>query len=100
MFFFSPGFLTNTGLLYSSFIIEPEQVIVMQGEQWQPWGCMMHKYTRTDSERCFRYLLQFSTGTLQLLSYLCNVSINQAGLTGPLRPPKFGPTFLLYYVHC
>ena len=26
-----------------------------KGAQWQPWGCMMHKYTKTDSERCFRY---------------------------------------------
>ena len=26
-----------------------------QGVQWQPWGCMMHRYTRTDSQRCFRY---------------------------------------------
>ena len=23
----------------------------LQGSQWQPWGCMMHKYTRTDTER-------------------------------------------------
>ena len=26
-----------------------------KSDQWQPWGCMMHKYTRTDTERCFRY---------------------------------------------
>ena len=27
----------------------------LQGSQWQPWGCMMHRYTRTDTERCFKY---------------------------------------------
>ena len=26
-----------------------------KGIQWQPWGCMMHRYTLTDTERCFRY---------------------------------------------
>ncbi|XP_008560455.1 N-acetylneuraminate 9-O-acetyltransferase isoform X1 [Microplitis demolitor] len=24
--------------------------------EWQPYGCMMHHYTQTDSRRCFRYL--------------------------------------------
>ncbi|XP_031826197.1 N-acetylneuraminate (7)9-O-acetyltransferase isoform X2 [Nomia melanderi] len=25
-------------------------------KEWQPYGCMMHNYTQTDSRRCMRYL--------------------------------------------
>ncbi|XP_022830222.1 N-acetylneuraminate 9-O-acetyltransferase [Spodoptera litura] len=24
--------------------------------EWQPYGCMLHKYSKTDARRCFRYL--------------------------------------------
>ena len=32
-----------------------DEQLYLQGSQWQPWGCMMHRYTRTDTERCFKY---------------------------------------------
>ena len=31
--------------------VRADDYCLLQGSQWQPWGCMMHKYTRTDTER-------------------------------------------------
>ena len=46
------GLLTH-GMYKVNYIVSVSEVAMMslQGSQWQPWGCMMHKYTRTDTER-------------------------------------------------
>ena len=49
----------NSSLLHATYGVTPCKGLLKdgmyKGSQWQPWGCMMHRYTKTDSERCFRY---------------------------------------------
>ena len=49
----------NSSLLHATYGVTPCKGLLKdgmyKGAQWQPWGCMMHRYTKTDSERCFRY---------------------------------------------
>jgi len=53
------AFAIYHSLLHATYGVTPCKGLLKdgmyKGSQWQPWGCMMHKYTRTDSERCFRY---------------------------------------------
>ncbi|XP_023335374.1 N-acetylneuraminate 9-O-acetyltransferase [Eurytemora carolleeae] len=53
------GFTVYHSVLHATYDVTPCKGLLKdgmyKGNQWQPWGCMMHKYTRTDSERCFRY---------------------------------------------
>ena len=47
------------GLLHLHYGVTPCKGLIVdgafKGDLWQPWGCMMHIYTQTDAERCFRY---------------------------------------------
>jgi len=53
------GFGVYHSVLHATYDVTPCKGLLKdgmyKGNQWQPWGCMMHKYTKTDSERCFRY---------------------------------------------
>eukprot|EP00095_Tigriopus_kingsejongensis_P006689 maker-scaffold25_size650667-snap-gene-1.20 protein:Tk06689 transcript:maker-scaffold25_size650667-snap-gene-1.20-mRNA-1 annotation:"conserved hypothetical protein" len=48
------------GWLHFNYGVTPCKGLLLEdgmykGDLWQPWGCMMHKYTQGDAERCFRY---------------------------------------------
>jgi len=53
------GFAVYHSVLHATYDVTPCKGLLkdgmFKGNQWQPWGCMMHRYTRTDSQRCFRY---------------------------------------------
>jgi len=57
--FLVSGFAIYHSVLHATYDVTPCKGLLKdgmyKGTQWQPWGCMMHKYTKTDSERCFRY---------------------------------------------
>ncbi|XP_037938251.1 N-acetylneuraminate 9-O-acetyltransferase [Teleopsis dalmanni] len=55
------GFLIYHGILNWQYGSDSCQWLLSKGRfkgdnEWQPYGCMMHKYSQTDTRRCFRYL--------------------------------------------
>ncbi|XP_059469024.1 N-acetylneuraminate 9-O-acetyltransferase [Neocloeon triangulifer] len=55
------GFISYHGILHLQYGIDSCKWLLSDGSykgdtEWQPYGCMMHKYTLTDTRRCFRYL--------------------------------------------
>ncbi|EDW06193.1 N-acetylneuraminate 9-O-acetyltransferase [Drosophila mojavensis] len=59
------GFVLYHGLLNWNYGSDSCQWLLSKGRfkgdnEWQPYGCMMHKYTYTDTRRCLRYLAFFN----------------------------------------
>ncbi|XP_018798527.1 PREDICTED: CAS1 domain-containing protein 1 [Bactrocera latifrons] len=55
------GFVAYHGILNWQYGSDSCQWLLSKGRfkgdnEWQPYGCMMHKYTETDTRRCLRYL--------------------------------------------
>uniref|UniRef100_W8BGX7 CAS1 domain-containing protein 1 n=1 Tax=Ceratitis capitata TaxID=7213 RepID=W8BGX7_CERCA len=55
------GFVAYHGILNWQYGSDSCQWLLSKGRfkgdnEWQPYGCMMHKYTQTDTRRCLRYL--------------------------------------------
>lgn len=52
-------FAAYHGLLHFTYGVTPCKGLLKDGmyksDLWQPWGCMMHRYSQPDAERCFRY---------------------------------------------
>ncbi|XP_060664833.1 N-acetylneuraminate 9-O-acetyltransferase [Drosophila nasuta] len=58
------GFVLYHGLLNWNYGSDSCQWLLSKGRfkgdnEWQPYGCMMHKYSYTDTRRCLRYLAFF-----------------------------------------
>lgn len=58
------GFVVYHGLLNWNYGSDSCQWLLSKGRfkgdnEWQPYGCMMHKYSYTDTRRCLRYLAFF-----------------------------------------
>ncbi|KAH8415359.1 hypothetical protein KR222_005093 [Zaprionus bogoriensis] len=58
------GFVLYHGLLNWNYGDDSCQWLLSKGRfkgdnEWQPYGCMMHKYSYTDTRRCLRYLAFF-----------------------------------------
>uniref|UniRef100_A0A1B0AIY4 Cas1p 10 TM acyl transferase domain-containing protein n=1 Tax=Glossina pallidipes TaxID=7398 RepID=A0A1B0AIY4_GLOPL len=59
------GFIVYHGILNWQYGSDSCQWLLSKGRfkgdnEWQPYGCMMHKYTQTDTRRCLRYLAFWS----------------------------------------
>ncbi|XP_055617219.1 N-acetylneuraminate 9-O-acetyltransferase isoform X2 [Toxorhynchites rutilus septentrionalis] len=55
------GFIIYHGLLHLRYGSDSCKWLLSDGrfkgnKEWQPFGCMLHKYTETDTRKCFRYL--------------------------------------------
>ncbi|KXJ69047.1 hypothetical protein RP20_CCG000406 [Aedes albopictus] len=55
------GFTIYHGLLHLRYGSDSCKWLLSDGrfkgdKEWQPFGCMLHKYTETDTRKCFRYL--------------------------------------------
>ncbi|XP_036319275.1 N-acetylneuraminate 9-O-acetyltransferase [Rhagoletis pomonella] len=55
------GFVAYHGILHWQYGSDSCKWLLSKGRfkgdnEWQPYGCMMHKYTETDTRRCLRYL--------------------------------------------
>ncbi|XP_047110561.1 N-acetylneuraminate 9-O-acetyltransferase isoform X1 [Schistocerca piceifrons] len=55
------GFIVYHGLLHWRYGIDSCKWLLSDGrfkgnQEWQPYGCMMHHYSQTDTRRCLRYL--------------------------------------------
>jgi len=49
------------GLLHAAYSPDSCTWLLSRGRykgdhEWQPYGCMLHRYTHTDTRHCFRYL--------------------------------------------
>ncbi|EDS39086.1 CAS1 domain containing 1 [Culex quinquefasciatus] len=57
-------------------------------KEWQPFGCMLHKYTETDTRKCFRYLAFW--GTQNHFVFIGDVRIRSLYLemVNHLKPPN------------
>ncbi|EDX01254.1 N-acetylneuraminate 9-O-acetyltransferase [Drosophila yakuba] len=58
------GFIVYHGLLNWNYGSDSCQWLLSKGRfkgdnEWQPYGCMVHKYSLTDTRRCLRYLAFF-----------------------------------------
>ncbi|XP_034661777.1 N-acetylneuraminate 9-O-acetyltransferase isoform X3 [Drosophila subobscura] len=58
------GFILYHGLLNWNYGSDSCQWLLSKGRfkgdnEWQPYGCMVHKYSLTDTRRCLRYLAFF-----------------------------------------
>nr|NP_001259226.1 uncharacterized protein Dmel_CG2938, isoform C [Drosophila melanogaster]NP_001284847.1 uncharacterized protein Dmel_CG2938, isoform D [Drosophila melanogaster]NP_570085.1 uncharacterized protein Dmel_CG2938, isoform B [Drosophila melanogaster]ACL88964.1 CG2938-PB [synthetic construct]AAF45907.1 uncharacterized protein Dmel_CG2938, isoform B [Drosophila melanogaster]AAL39645.1 LD22456p [Drosophila melanogaster]AGB95072.1 uncharacterized protein Dmel_CG2938, isoform C [Drosophila melanogaste len=58
------GFIVYHGLLNWKYGSDSCQWLLSKGRfkgdnEWQPYGCMVHKYSLTDTRRCLRYLAFF-----------------------------------------
>ncbi|KRF97516.1 uncharacterized protein Dwil_GK10363 [Drosophila willistoni] len=58
------GFIFYHGLLNWNYGSDSCQWLLSKGRfkgdnEWQPYGCMLHKYSLTDTRRCLRYLAFF-----------------------------------------
>ncbi|XP_067001977.1 N-acetylneuraminate 9-O-acetyltransferase [Anabrus simplex] len=55
------GFIVYHGMLHLRYGLDSCKWLLSDGrykgdQEWQPYGCMMHQYTQTDTRRCMRYL--------------------------------------------
>ncbi|PSN53759.1 hypothetical protein C0J52_06243 [Blattella germanica] len=55
------GFVIYHGMLHLRYGIDSCKWLLSDGrykgdQEWQPYGCMMHHYSQTDTRRCLRYL--------------------------------------------
>ncbi|VVC99019.1 unnamed protein product [Leptidea sinapis] len=60
-FFLVLGFIGYHGILHLRFGPDSCTWLLSSGRykgdhEWQPYGCMLHKYSKTDARRCLRYL--------------------------------------------
>ncbi|KAF9410910.1 hypothetical protein HW555_010152 [Spodoptera exigua] len=60
-FFLVIGFIGYHGVLHLKYGSDSCTWLLTAGRykgdhEWQPYGCMLHKYSKTDARRCFRYL--------------------------------------------
>ncbi|XP_055390090.1 N-acetylneuraminate 9-O-acetyltransferase [Condylostylus longicornis] len=55
------GFIIYHGILHIKYGSDSCKWLLAKGrykgnKEWQPYGCMMHKYSQMDTRKCFRYL--------------------------------------------
>ncbi|XP_046397120.1 N-acetylneuraminate 9-O-acetyltransferase [Ischnura elegans] len=60
------GFIMYHGMLHFRYGIDSCTWLLSDGEykgsqEWQPYGCMMHHYSQTDTRQCLRYLAFWGT---------------------------------------
>ncbi|KAF2905223.1 hypothetical protein ILUMI_00947 [Ignelater luminosus] len=62
------GFACYHGLLHLRYGIDSCRWLLSDGrykanQEWQPYGCMLHRYSQIDTRRCLRYLAFYGTDT-------------------------------------